>query len=108
MHNCWLVPELAVRIAEECTCTYEDSLQTGREGLSTLCALPKTCHAVHEPALNLIRFRLGTLSQLIRCLPEDLWTLYQSEYYDELVSDILLHPPSPYGAFSNHSASEAH
>ncbi|KIJ66524.1 hypothetical protein HYDPIDRAFT_26864 [Hydnomerulius pinastri MD-312] len=40
-----------------------------------LVALARTCRVFHEPALNVLWAELDNLTPLIRCLPQDLWSV---------------------------------
>ena len=87
MHKCWLVPELTIRIAEECRSTAEFVSKTRREeGQHTLYALARTCRALQEPALDALWYQVDTLAHLVKCLPDDLWTRQKKEAFVELVS----------------------
>ena len=82
MHRCLLVPELAIKIAEECVTwpnpNVIDPNTDGadlKEALGTLNSLSRTCQALVKPALDAMWYQQNTLSHLLRCLPDDLWEM---------------------------------
>ncbi|KAH9919407.1 uncharacterized protein B0H18DRAFT_1027961 [Fomitopsis serialis] len=75
MHRTLAVPELVDLIAHELEAATRGNLRLGTPHLPTFLALALTSRTFLEPALDVIwRVQTG-LGPLVRCLPEDLWTV---------------------------------
>ncbi|OCH93729.1 hypothetical protein OBBRIDRAFT_789933 [Obba rivulosa] len=48
------------------------------EGLAALAVLARTCHVLSEPALDVLWEEPHCFADLVRCLPEDTWVLYET------------------------------
>ena len=84
MHRCLQVPDLALKIVEECMPDYRERCfaNTSRPGKGThaeawaarrtLAALARTCRVLQGPALDVLWYYQFGLRHLIECLPEDL------------------------------------
>ena len=54
MHSLWCNSDITTQIAEECAPEYRSATVGDRLKFGTLCSLARTCHALAEPALDVI------------------------------------------------------
>lgn len=84
MHHCLYITEIIGKVVESLADDYyaaslnDDSelyvsLPNYDEYASALNALARMCKVFQEPALNALWWRQGSLGNLVRCMPKDLW-----------------------------------
>ncbi|KDQ62058.1 hypothetical protein JAAARDRAFT_29959 [Jaapia argillacea MUCL 33604] len=98
MHRCLQVPEILSLIF----------LQVEQEpgGKKTLAALARTCHAFHDPALDVLWYEQQDFSTLLKCMPSDLWN---ESRIDRHTPRLILKfrrsmLPDDWARFSNHAS----
>ena len=67
MHQCLRTPELLSHILED--------VYAEESGLKDMAALAVACQTFREPALDILWRSLPSLGPLLRCLPEDAYTI---------------------------------
>ena len=70
MHRALLIPEILHAV-----CAYATD--------ATLVSLARSCKVFHEVAIQVLWDELRDLSPLIKCLPEDAWTVDQEHVVSE-------------------------
>lgn len=77
MHRAWLLPELALQIAEACAPNFQHTMDQTKghatPGHRTLRNLALTCRQLQGCALDVIWYYQFGMSRLLRLLPDDLW-----------------------------------
>jgi hypothetical protein len=66
MHCCLLIPEIVGFLCAELGC---------QDAKRSLAVFARTCLAISEPALDILRYELHDLLPLVQCMPCDLWKL---------------------------------
>lgn len=79
MHRCLLVPEIVTIVCDRLS---DPPLSSDLSSdLASLAAFARTCHAVHEKALDRLWLTQNTIIPLLRCMPADVWE--KRPYYSD-------------------------
>ena len=79
MHRAWQIPELTMRIVEECAPfsnrrgSYPPSAGGSVRDHCALVSLALTCRHLQEYALDVLWYYQPGMHELLRLLPDDLW-----------------------------------
>ena len=67
MHRCLFVHDIITEIA------WHVRFEHNVTHLHSVAALAQTCHALYEPAMDVLWHTLHSVGPVVKCLPEDFW-----------------------------------
>ncbi|KDQ54690.1 hypothetical protein JAAARDRAFT_401811 [Jaapia argillacea MUCL 33604] len=82
MHRCLQIAEI-LNLIFECVLHDFPHWQDPPEDYRTITVLARTCRMFQEPALNILWLHFDQLDRLVKCMPEDLWTIVRGRFNRE-------------------------